>query len=69
MLAFTLEQIQRDMAQHTKRLRPSVFANPACIFIKGDIQNPVQLVLNAPMLPHRAAESGSLVFPGVHGDS
>jgi hypothetical protein len=41
MLALTLQQIQRDMAQHTEGLRPLVFANPARILIKGHIQDPM----------------------------
>jgi len=56
MLTLTPQQIQRHMAQHTEGLCPLVFANPACILSKGHIEDPMQLVLHAPMLPHRLAE-------------
>ena len=60
MLALTPQEIHRDMAQHTEGLRPFVFANPARILIKGDIQDPMQPILNAPVLPHSVAESHSI---------
>jgi len=56
MLAFTPQQIQCDMAQHTEGLRPFVFANPAGILSKGHIQDPMQLILHTPMLSHRGTE-------------
>jgi hypothetical protein len=40
MVAFALQQIQRDMAQDTKRLCPLVFTDPACILMQGDIEHP-----------------------------
>jgi hypothetical protein len=60
MLAFALQQIQRDRAQHTERLRPLVFTNPAGSLIKGDIQDPMQLILNTPVLPHSLAKADAI---------
>jgi hypothetical protein len=44
------------MAQDTEGLRPFVFANPARIFIKAHIQDPMQPILNVPMLSHGVTE-------------
>ena len=57
MLVLTFQQMQRDVAQHTERLRPFVFAHPARVLMKGHIQDPMQPVLNALGLPPRIAEA------------
>src|SRR6516165_7822345 len=44
------------MAKHGKGLRSFLFADPAGIFLKRDIEDPMQRVLDTPVLPHRVGE-------------
>ena len=44
------------MAKHGKGLRAFLFANPAGILLKRDIEHPMQRVLDAPVLPYRMGE-------------
>src|SRR2546425_7917900 len=44
------------MAQDGEGLRSLVFANPTGILIKGDIKDPMERVLDAPVLPYRLGE-------------
>lgn len=41
------------MANQSEILRRVVFAKAAVIFVKGNIENPMHLIFNAPMSPHR----------------
>ena len=43
------EQVERDVAQDREIFRARVFAHPTVILIKGNIQRPMQFVLNAPV--------------------
>lgn len=53
-----LEYFQGDMSQQGKVFRPVIFPHPAMIgrslpaFIKGQVQRPMQLVLDSPMRAH-----------------
>ena len=42
------------MAEYRQILRAMVFADTALVFIKGNIQRPVQFILDAPMRSDRA---------------
>src|SRR5215813_9217602 len=44
------------MAQHGKGLRAFLFAAPAGILLKRDIEHPMQRVLDTPVLPYRMGE-------------
>src|SRR5262249_11528330 len=41
------------MAKHGKGLRAFLFADPAGILLKRDIEHPMQRVLDTPVLPYR----------------
>lgn len=43
------EQIERHVPQDRKVLGGMILADPAVIFIEGDIEHPMQAVLNAPI--------------------
>jgi hypothetical protein len=60
MVALTPQEVQGDMAEHRKGLCSLVFANPAGILIKGNIKDPMERVLNAPVLPHGLGEPNAL---------
>src|SRR5262249_30010227 len=44
------------MAKHGKGLRAFLFADPAGILLKRDIEHPMQRVLDTPVLPYRMGE-------------
>ena len=44
-----LEQVQRDVAHHRHVLRRVVLADTAFIFAEGDVEHPVQVVLDSPV--------------------
>src|SRR6266704_649984 len=52
------------MAQDGEGLRSLVFANPTGILIKGDIEDPMEGVLDAPVLPYRLGEPHALRWQG-----
>jgi hypothetical protein len=56
MMTLTPQEVQSDMAQHREGLCSLIFSNPARIFVKGDIENPMQGILYSPVLPHRLGE-------------
>src|SRR3990172_6607991 len=47
------EQVQSDMAQQSQVFGSMILPHPAAIFIKGNIQGPMQLILDAPMRAYR----------------
>jgi hypothetical protein len=49
------------MAQHREVLRRFPLADSAGIFVEGDIQGPVQEILNTPMTPHGMAKADSVI--------
>ncbi len=52
------------MAQDREGLGSFVFANPTGILIKGDIKDPMEGVLDAPVLPDRLGEPYPLCWQG-----
>ena len=52
------------MAQDGEGLRSLVCANPTGILIKGDIEDPMEGVLDAPVLPYRLGEPHALRWQG-----
>lgn len=46
------EQIESDIAQHSKVLGCLVFAYSTTIFIQSNIQNPMQFIFNGPMFAY-----------------
>jgi hypothetical protein len=52
------------MAQDGEGLGSLVFANPTGILIKGDIEDPMEGVLDAPVLPHCLGEPHALGWQG-----
>src|SRR5262249_32769875 len=50
------QEIERDVAQHGKVLGTVVLAEPTLIFPKGDIERPMEPVLNAPVVAHGAGK-------------
>ena len=50
---FLLEQVQGDVAQNSKVLRTVTPADAAVVFIKGDIQDPMEFIFNPPMSSDR----------------
>jgi hypothetical protein len=42
-----LEQVQSDMPKQSKIFWPMVFAHPTMVFVKSQIQCPVQFILDA----------------------
>ena len=47
-----LEEAEGEVTQHGEVLRGMRAANPTGIFAKGDIQHPMQAILNAPVAAH-----------------
>lgn len=47
-----LEEIASHMAQNGKVLGSLVFADRARIFVEGDIQDPLQIIFDGPVLAH-----------------
>jgi hypothetical protein len=47
----TLEQIQCDMPEHREIFGGVPLANTAVVFAKGDVEHPVQGVLDGPVPP------------------
>ena len=60
MVRLAPQEVQGNMAQYCEDLRSLVFANPTGILIKGDIEDPMEGVLDAPVLPHRLGEPNAL---------
>ena len=56
MVTFMPQEVYGNMAEHRESLCPFVFANPAGIFIKGHIENPMERILNAPVLSYGLRE-------------
>lgn len=62
------------MPENGKVLRSIVLANPGFIFPEGNIQDPVEAVLNAPVSAHRfgqlfyLASEAAYVIAGFHTD-
>ena len=48
------------MAQHGHILRGVVGANPAPIFIEGNIEHPMHTIFNPPMLPNEGIRPGGI---------
>ena len=44
------------MAEHGQSLCPCVCANPAGIFMKGHLENPMERMRHAPVLPYGLGE-------------
>ena len=59
---FLFECIESDMAKYGEILGTIAFADAAVIFAEGDVENPVQRVLNLPVRP-----SGVKGLCGVSG--
>src|SRR5487761_2714461 len=47
------QQIERDMAQDGDILSGIARAHPRRVLVKGDIEDPMDLILNPPMTAHR----------------
>jgi len=54
------QEVYGNMTEHREDLRTFVFTNPAGIFIKGDVEDPMQCILNTPVLPHGLSEPHAL---------
>ena len=52
-----LEQVQRDPSDHSHIFCRMAGSNPAFVFTKGHIQDPVQLIFNAPVAAHRFGQA------------
>src|SRR6516165_11129241 len=64
MVWLTPYEVQGNVAQDSEGLRSLVFANPTGILIKGDIEDPMERVLDAPVLPDRLGEPHALCWQG-----
>lgn len=52
-----LEQIQGNMSENSEVLRSAVLSYPAAVFVKSDVERPMQLILDAPMRAYRPQEA------------
>jgi hypothetical protein len=52
------------VTQDSEGLRALVFANPTGILLTGDIKDPLERVLDAPVLPYRLGEPHALRWEG-----
>src|SRR5437667_6146301 len=50
---FVLEQVQGHMPQDREVLWTKIFAHATMIFVKSDIEHPVNAIFNPPMSTHR----------------
>jgi hypothetical protein len=50
---FPAQQTYRDVAQQGEGLRAITLSDVTVILSKGDVQDPMDLVLNAPAAPYR----------------
>ena len=53
---FTLQKIERRMANHSHVMRRIASTNPTLVFTERHIQSPVQLILDSPVRTHRSAK-------------
>ena len=59
---FAFEQINGHVAQDCKIFRRTVFSNPAGIFAESNIQTPVQIVFDAPVVSDGLGDFGGVIF-------
>src|SRR5215468_6039602 len=64
MMWLTPYEVQGNVAQDSEGLRALVFANPTGILIKGNIEDPMERVLDAPVLPYRLGKPHALRWQG-----
>jgi len=50
------QEVHGTMAEHGQSLCPFVCANPAGIFMKGHLENPMERMRHAPVLPYGLGE-------------
>jgi hypothetical protein len=57
MARFSSQQIQRHMAQDRHILCAVLLANATIVFTKADIEDPLERICHAPVLPHSLGET------------
>jgi hypothetical protein len=64
VVGLTSQKIYGDLAEHRNGLCSLLLADPAGILLKRDIKDPVQGVLDAPVLPHGFGKPHGLGWQG-----
>jgi len=54
---FLLEQVESNVAQDSEVFGRLVFADSAVIFVQSDIQDPMQIIFNRPVLAHNVEQA------------
>src|SRR3954463_3326057 len=55
------DQVEGDLAKESEVARSRLVAHAAVIFAEGDVQHPMQRVLNAPMSADRPDQDGGII--------
>ena len=53
VMRFAADEVQRHVTQHRHGLRPGILANPTVVFAKAHVKDPMERILDAPMLTYR----------------
>jgi len=57
---FLFEQIERHVAQHHKVLLAVILAHATGVFLKGDVEHPMQTIFDTPVAADRAPKGLSI---------
>jgi hypothetical protein len=63
---FLFEEVERHMPQHDKVLLTVVLAHTTAIFLKGQIEHPMQTIFDAPMAADRVSKGLGIACQARH---
>src|SRR5437016_12093364 len=59
------QEVERHMSQHHKVLLAVILAHATGVFLKGDVEHPMQTIFDPPMAPH-SGPKGSRIPRQTH---